>query len=105
MLTVTPVLPPGVSCSKSQLSGSCARVTVAPASQQLAPNPSNLLKARAVPAPAGTSGSRRQPPPPKAPDGEKVCDSSSYSYEELVGPLEADKCGSYEVRMGGTTNI
>lgn len=84
--------------------GSCARVTVAPAAQALAPNPNNLLKTRALPPPSesesrGSRQQRRPPPPPKAPEGEKVCDSTSYTFDELVGPIKGDACGSYEVRL------
>jgi hypothetical protein len=88
--------------SKPQTVGSCARVTVAPATQPLAPNPNNLLRTRALPAAAQSSSSgnrqQQQTPPPRAPEGEKVCDSTTYTYDELVGPVNGDACGSYEVR-------
>jgi hypothetical protein len=29
----------------------------------------------------------------------KVCDSSTYTYEEEAGPVGPDACGSYEVRV------
>lgn len=92
--------------SKPRTVGSCARVTVAPAAQALAPNPNNLLKTRALPPPSESEGrgvggrqQQQRPPPPKAPEGEKVCDSSSYTFDELVGPIKEDACGSYEVRL------
>jgi hypothetical protein len=45
----------------------------------------------------GTS-SKQQQQQQRVPDGVKVCDSSSWSFEEVVGPVQGDACGSYEVR-------
>lgn len=95
--------------SKPQTVGSCARVTVAPAAQPLAPNPTNLLKTRPVTAPTQSNdrNSRQQQQqqqrggPDRAPDGVKVCDSSTYSYEELVGPIKGNACGDYQVEVAG----
>lgn len=85
--------------------GSCARVTVAPAAQPLAPNPSNVLTSRPMPTQSGDKRSKQSFATAKAPNGDKVCDSSTYSYEEVVGlsTVNSDACGSYQV--GGTSGL